>query len=310
MRTTLLPGLLAAVATNLARQAERVAVFEQGRVYLPRLDGRDCLRRCRGPKDTCQPWPLDEPETLGIALCGPVAGESWAGARPGRPTSSRSKASSSACWPASQIGERSASSARPSRTCTPASRPPCCSADERVGSLGLLRPDVAARYGIEDREVYVAELAVAPLAARGLTTSLFEDLLTFPPASQDLAVVLDAGVPAAEVRRRRAPGRRQAAARGRTCSTSTRATRCRAGKRSLAVRLSALARPHADRQGHHRRAPQGAQPRSNASSGAAAALGTAATATRASRRHPVAPQGVMNSSRAASVWLASFAGLA
>ena len=106
-----------------------------------------------------------------------------------------------------------------------------------LGSFGLLRPDVAARYGVEDRSVYVAELAVAPLAERGQAVALFEDLLTFPAASQDLAVVLDAGVPAAEVLTlvRRAGGKllREAAV-----FDVYEGDQVPPGKRSLAVRLT------------------------------------------------------------------------
>ena len=234
MRTTLLPGLLAAVATNLARQAERVAVFEQGRVYLPRL-GEPTPAPVPGPKDTCQPWPLDEPEMLGIALCGPASAESWAVAP--RPTDFFTlKGCVERLLAALEIGE-----ARYERSGEPYLHPGKAAllllGDEPVGSFGLLRPDVAARYGVDDREVYVAELAVAPLAARGQAIGLFEDLLTYPAASQDLAVVLDAGVPAAEVVAlvRRAGGRllREAAV-----FDVYEGDQVPPGKRSLAVRLT------------------------------------------------------------------------
>ena len=233
MRTTLVPGLLAAVAANLAQQAERVAVFEQGRVYLPRRDGA-LPTPTRGPKDTCQPWPTDEPEMLGIAVCGAVVGESWAGTA--RPTDFYTlKGFVERLLAGLQIG-----GAGFERATEPYLHPGKAATllldDERVGALGLLRPDVAARYGIEGHAVYVAELAVAPLAARGLTTSLFEDLLTFPPASQDLAVVLDAGVPAAEVLAvvRKAGGKLLREAH---VFDVYEGDQVPAGKRSLAVRL-------------------------------------------------------------------------
>ncbi len=233
MRTTLTPGLLAAVAANLAQQAERVAVFEQGRVYLARRDG-GLPTPSKGPKDTCQPWPVDEPEMLGIAVCGPVVGESWAGAA--RPTDFYTiKGFVERLLAGLQIGgagfERAAEPyLHPGKAAT------LLLGDERLGTLGLLRPDVAARYGIEGRAVYVAELAVAPLAARGLATSLFEDLLTFPPASQDLAIVLDAGVPAAEVLAvvRKAGGKLLREAH---VFDVYEGDQVPAGKRSLAVRL-------------------------------------------------------------------------
>jgi phenylalanyl-tRNA synthetase beta chain len=233
MRTTLLPGLLAAVAANLAHQRERVAVFEQGRVYLARRDGA-LPTPTKGSKDTCQPWPVDEPEMLGIALCGAVVGESWAVAP--RPTDFYTlKGFVERLLAGLQIG-----GAAFERAAEPYLHPGKAAAlllgDERLGAFGLLRPDVAARYGIEDRAVYVAELAVAPLAARGLATSLFEDLLTFPPATQDLAVVLDAGVPAAEVLAvvRKAGGKLLREAH---VFDVYEGDQVPAGKRSLAVRL-------------------------------------------------------------------------
>ncbi len=233
MRTSLLPGLLAMAAANLALQAERVAVFEQGRIYLPRLDG-ELPTPAPGPKEGAQPWPVDEPEMLGIALSGPVAGEGWTGAP--RPTDFFTiKGCVERLLAGLEIGV-----AAFERSHEPYLHPGKA-ADllldrDRVGALGMLRPDVAARYGIEDRAVYVAELAVAPLSARGLPITLFEDLVTFPPASQDLAVVLDAGVPAAQALDlvREAGGK---LLREATVFDVYEGDQVPAGKRSLAVRL-------------------------------------------------------------------------
>ncbi len=208
------PGLLAAVAANLARQAERVGRLRAG-PGLSAAARRTTPAPAPGPKDTCQPWPVDEPETLGIA---PV--------RPGRPPRAGRRAPRATDFFTIKgcverllagLADRRGSlrASRPSRTCTPASRPTCCSARARRARSACCVPTSPRATASRTTTVYVAELAVAPLAARGLAIGLFEDLLTFPPASQDLAVVLDADVPAAEVARRRAPGRRQAAARGR-----------------------------------------------------------------------------------------------
>ncbi len=283
MRTTLLPGLLAAVATNLAHQAERVALFEQGRVYLPRVDD-DLPAPAPGPKDTCQPWPVDEPEMLGIALCGPAVGRELDRAPRGRPTSSPSRATSSACWPALRRRRRRVRAlARalpaPRQGRRPAARQrarrrPRAAAPRRGGALRRRGPDRVRRRAGRG----------AAGRLRGLAISLFEDLLTFPPASQDLAVVLDADVPAAAGARPRAPGRRQAAARGRR----VRRLRGRPGaaRQALAGRAArhALARPHADRQGHHRRAPEGAG-RARARAWGDAALGALHSSPPALRLH-------------------------
>ena len=196
MRTTLVPGLLGAVAANLARQAERVGVFEQGRAYLARADGA-VPAAALGPKGALQPWPVDEPELIGVALCGPVVAEGWTAAS--RTTDFYTlKGYVERLLAGLEIGD-----AAYERAAEPFLHPGVSAelllGRERVGAFGLLRPDVAARFDIEDRPVYVAELALAPLAARGLAVALFEDLVTFPAASQDIAVVLDADVPADQV---------------------------------------------------------------------------------------------------------------
>jgi phenylalanyl-tRNA synthetase beta chain len=233
MRTTLLPGLLAVVAGNLARQAERVAVFELGRAYLPRVTG-DLPAPAPGRKDAAQPWPLDEPEMLAVALCGPLSGQSWTGAP--RPTDFFTikgcvELVLAGLGIAGAVFERSHEP-----YLHPGKAADLLLGDDRVGGFGLLRPDVAARYGIADRDVCVAELSVAPLATRGLSIALFEDLLTFPLAGQDLAVVLDADVPAAQMLEvvRRAGGRLLRTA---TVFDVYEGDQVPPGKRSLAVRL-------------------------------------------------------------------------
>ncbi len=171
---------------------------------------------------------------LGVALCGPLAGESWTGAP--RPTDFFTiKGYVERLLAGLQIGDGAFERSHEPYL-HPGKAADLLLDDERVGALGLLRPDVAARYGIGDQAVYVAELTVAPLAARGLSISLFEDLLTFPPASQDLAVVLDADVPAAQVLEvvRRAGGR---LLREATVFDVYEGDQVPPGKRSLAVRL-------------------------------------------------------------------------
>ncbi len=233
MRTTLVPGLLTTVAANLARQAERVRIFEQGRAYLPTIAG-DLPAPAPGAKDAPQSWPLDELEMLAIAVCGPVVAEGWTGVP--RPTDFFTLKG----YVERLLAGLDIDGAVFERSIEPFLHPGK-SADlvlggERLGALGMLRPDVAQRYGIDDRPVYVAELAVAPLAARGLPVALFDDLVTFPPAIQDLAVVVAADVPAAQVLDvvRRAGGK---LVREASIFDVYEGDQVEAGKRSLAVRL-------------------------------------------------------------------------
>jgi phenylalanyl-tRNA synthetase beta chain len=233
MRTLLLPGLLGVVAANLDRQADRVSVFELGRVYLPSARGA-VPAPVPGHKDTPPPWPADERETVGIALCGPVAAESWTGAP--RLTDFYTVKG----FVERLLGGLSVAGATFERSAEPFLHPGKSAdlllGDERVGYLGLLRSDVGERFGIATQAVYVAELAVAPLAACGLGTALFEDLVTLPPANQDLAVVVSADVPATQVLEvvRRAGGR---LLREASVFDVYEGDQVPPGKRSLAVRL-------------------------------------------------------------------------
>ena len=68
-----------------------------------------------------------------------------------------------------------------------------------AGFLGQLRPDVAAAFGLEQLEVHVAALELERLDEVAMRGAGFEDLGTYPPAEQDLAVVVGRDVPAADV---------------------------------------------------------------------------------------------------------------
>ena len=77
-----------------------------------------------------------------------------------------------------------------------------------IGVLGQLRPDVAAAFGIDDVAVYLASVD-GHFVEVSLRTTAFEDLGSYPPASQDLAVVVGRDVTAAAVveQARRAGGK-------------------------------------------------------------------------------------------------------
>ena len=70
---------------------------------------------------------------------------------------------------------------------------------ETIGVLGELRPDVAARFGIDSGRVCVAELNVDALAAWRLQMNLNVQVPRYLPARQDFAIVVDESVTAASV---------------------------------------------------------------------------------------------------------------
>lgn len=189
MRTTLLSGMLLAVRDNLAVQNFPLHLFEQGRAYLPATAAAASVR-----ESVALP---DEPEALGMVLCGPQRADDWTAVE--RPTD---------FFTIKGLVERLLAVLRLGRgSYEPSTEPylhPGQSADVsldgvRLGAIGLLRPDIASAFGIEEREVYVGELSVDLLSDKALPPRLFEDLVTYPSATQDLAVVVDRSVPAAQV---------------------------------------------------------------------------------------------------------------
>ena len=78
MRTTLLGSLLDAAQGNLARDAEHVALFESGRVYLPR-DAEGDNGPLAGDFAGERAAPFAEPHRLGCLAVGPLAPKSWRG---------------------------------------------------------------------------------------------------------------------------------------------------------------------------------------------------------------------------------------
>ena len=198
MRTMLLPGLIGAVRANVDRLNDPPNLFEIGNVYL--WDDQTSP----APAHAAEPGAVlpHEPEAVGIMLAGPLQAENWTGT--GRPIDfSTLKGIVEAALGAlrlrgefAPLGEAAAHfhylhSGKAALVSVPGAG--------GVGALGLLRPDVAAAYGVDDLELYFAALALDRIAPVALETATFEDLGAYPPAAQDLAVVVDRDVAAADV---------------------------------------------------------------------------------------------------------------
>jgi phenylalanyl-tRNA synthetase beta chain len=207
MRTMLLPGLLGAVRDNVDRLNDPPNLFEIGKVYL-------WDEPVAAPEHAAEPGAVlpHEPEALGIVLSGPLEAENWTGA--GRATDFYTlKGAVDAALAAvglrgeyAPLGDAAARfpylhPGKAALVSVPGAG--------GVGALGQVRPDVAAACGVDDLSVYFASLNMDRLAPVALATPAFEDLGTYPPASQDLAVVVSRDVPAAAVvdQARRAGGK-------------------------------------------------------------------------------------------------------
>jgi phenylalanyl-tRNA synthetase beta chain len=207
MRTMLLPGLLGAVRDNVDRLNDPPNLFEIGKVYL-------WDEPVPAPAHAAEPGAVlpNEPEAVGIVLSGPLEAENWTGG--GRATDFYTlKGAVDAALAAvglrgeyEPLGEAAEHFPylHPGKAALVS-----VSGAGGVGALGQVRPDVAAACGVDDLSVYFASLNMDRLAPVALRTPAFEDLGTYPPASQDLAVVVSRDVPATAVveQARRAGGK-------------------------------------------------------------------------------------------------------
>jgi phenylalanyl-tRNA synthetase beta chain len=222
MRTLLLGSLLDVAARNTARGVDALALFESARVYLPtgrkdastlptgRNDPADGTNRPVGGGDETdrpvdplagdfagdRPAPFVEPQRLAAIAVGPLAPRSWRG---GGEVADFFALKGVLEGLAAQLGVEFDFS--------PAQEPflhPGRSAVVSVGAaaagwLGEVHPLVCRTWDIDAAVAF--EIDAAPLiAAATVGEERYEDVTTFPAVYQDLAVVVAAETPAAEVR--------------------------------------------------------------------------------------------------------------
>jgi phenylalanyl-tRNA synthetase beta chain len=173
LRTRLTPGLLRAVARNVAIGVAQVAVFEVGRTF--RIDD-----------------PFREVSKLGFALSGP-AGETWSSERRDLDVFDATGILESlfaglgvSDW--TLVGP-AGRPFHPSRSATVAV------AGSHTGVIGEIHPRVAEQLGIE-RRVAVAVLGTEPLRRAAKTGFDLRDVPRFPPVRRDLAFIVSSSVPA------------------------------------------------------------------------------------------------------------------
>ena len=177
LRTSLLPGLLAALRTNRARQVRGAALFEVGRTFHP---GE----------------PVREIERVALAL--------WGEASRGFPEPPRSfdvldaKGALEVLFEALGIDDHSLGDP-PGVPFHPTRSAVVLVGGEVAGVLGELHPREAERLDLEGR-VALAELEVEILGRHAATTVVARELPRFPPVRRDLAFLVDERTPAAAVR--------------------------------------------------------------------------------------------------------------
>lgn len=189
MRPALLPGLVATLGRNVARQAGRVRLFEIGRAFAAQ-SGQGA------------PAPL-ETQRVAVAVCGDADAEQW-GVQARRVDFHDLKGDLEALAAASGAQL----SFQPSREPFghPARSADVYRGETRLGWIGQIHPRLAKAMDI-DVEVYAMELDLAPLAARALPRA--GELSRFPAVRRDLAVLAPESVAwadlAATIRRAAGP---------------------------------------------------------------------------------------------------------
>ena len=181
LRRTLLPSLLTTARANL-RFADRVAIFEVGRVFIPQ------------PGETLPA----EPRRLAAVLVGPREANTWLGHDKSPLGFFDIKGVAEALvarlglkdvrW---ERGEHPA--LHPGRTARLAI------GGSEVGLLGELHPKVRAAFDLPDQPVALLELDLEALLSGWGASHEMADLSTQPPIFEDLALLVDEAVPAAQV---------------------------------------------------------------------------------------------------------------
>jgi phenylalanyl-tRNA synthetase beta chain len=171
LRTSLLPGLLAALARNIRHGARSIALFEMGRTF------------CAGE--------TGERETLAFVVYGETFAKTWR----------ESKARDFDLLEAKGIVEELARS--PLVCSRGAATPPMAlvcnlfANDKPLGTLGQLAP-ASARDLDATKPVVAAEISLAMLQALR-RPSTFQEIPKFPPVVRDIAVVCPITLPYAEI---------------------------------------------------------------------------------------------------------------
>ncbi|MDR1386066.1 MAG: phenylalanine--tRNA ligase subunit beta [Propionibacteriaceae bacterium] len=201
LRTSLLPGLFAAVARNTSRGLDDLALYEQGLVFLgpagaapsPGVAGRpsqadfDAMARAL-PR---------QPRRLACVLTGQWLPAGWAGpARPAGWTQAVAFAERAAGTVGLELTRRAVDQApwHPGRCAE-------LTVDGRVvGHAGQIHPGVAEAFGLP-QPTAAAELDLDALIESAPGPGQLPTLSTFPVAKEDVALIVDQDLPQAELAR-------------------------------------------------------------------------------------------------------------
>ena len=229
MRPTLLGSLLDAARLNLARGAESVALFESGHVYL--RDGSPGGEFAGGfPGE--HPAPAYEPHRIAYLATGAPAA-AWRDAAP-VPDFFTAKGVLESL--AAQLGAALEVRRAGQPFLHPGRSGEIWAGGEPAGWIGELHPLISRDWDLEGGVYFEVELG-ALISAASLGTETYEDITTFPPVQQDVAVVVPDDVSAAQVREAVVSGGGELLASAEVFDVY-RGDQAGEGRKSLALRLT------------------------------------------------------------------------
>ncbi|WP_406352567.1 phenylalanine--tRNA ligase subunit beta [Streptomyces sp. NBC_01635] len=205
LRTSLLPGLLGALRRNDGRGSHDVALFETGLVFKPREEQRAAVRLPVDRRPTDEELAgldaalPDQPRHVAAVLAGAREQAGWWGA--GRPADWADAVEAARTVAAEAGAELVVRQGRygpwhPGRC---AELAVTVDGTERViGHAGELHPRVVKNLGLPARTCAM-ELDLDALEQAGESIPQAPGISTFPVATQDVALVVDGSVPAADV---------------------------------------------------------------------------------------------------------------
>jgi phenylalanyl-tRNA synthetase beta chain len=210
LRTTLLPGLFRVLARNIGRGFVDTALFEIGLVFRPRpgaAASAPILAVNRGPSvaelASLEAALPDQPLRLGAVLTGARELDGWWGK--GRPGSwadavEAARAVGRICQVTFDVRADRYPPWHPGRCAAIYARVDSDAGEWLAGHAGELHPRVIKAFGLPERTCAMElDLSVVFAAAEGHGPVQAPQMSAYPLATQDVALIVDAAVPAAEV---------------------------------------------------------------------------------------------------------------
>jgi phenylalanyl-tRNA synthetase beta chain len=200
MSTTLLPGLLKAAARNVGRGLADLALFEAATVTLTRATKPAPIlpvdrRPTDGELDELNKALPDQPLHLALVLGGQRERSGWWGE--GR-TAGWAEAVAAVRQVADALGVPVSVQAQARAPWHPGRCAEFRAGDVLLGHAGELHPRVCEAYGVPARSA-AAEIDLDVLLERAETVVPAPSFSNYPAAKEDVALVVDAAVPAADV---------------------------------------------------------------------------------------------------------------